>query len=167
MFADPVDTNLETASRADRLAFPDADAYTPRKWSYAGVQAVGNVGHLPHLRPRALFLYGTKGCVIAPERRTYITETTGVQTGGSGGARLGCVEAEEVKGTHFFPFENPEGTAKRLAVWIQKEKQIWKNEKAILDERFGSGRSAKERQQFPPDFDKIAEKWASCRPSKL
>lgn len=163
----PVDVNFETASRADRLAYPDWEHYDQSKWPYAGSQGVGYTQHLPNLRPRALFLYAKKGSMIRPEPRKHIMEVTGTQAGGSGGARVGCVEDDIVEGTHFFPFENPEGTAKRLAVWLQKEQNIWREEKAILEKRFGHGKSAKERQQFPPDFKKIAETWGGPDPSKV
>lgn len=167
VFVDPVDTNPKTASRADRLIFPDAEYHSPSKWPYCDAQAVGHARHLPNLRPRALFLYGTKGSVIGEEPRKHILETTGTETGGSGGARLGCVQSETMKGTHFFPFENPGGTAKRLALWTQEEQQIWKDEKTMLAKRFGHGQSAKERQQFPPKFSEIEDKWSAQKTSKL
>lgn len=163
----PIDMNPQTASRLDRLAYPDRIYDFPIDWAYCMPQAIEKARHLPHLRPRVLFLYGGTESVIPLEQKPAILQTTGTDSGGSGGKRLGCVEEDVVTGGHFFPFDNPRGTAARLGTWLQKEQMAWRREKAMLDERYGHGADAERRQHFPPDFEEIARVWATRGSSKL
>lgn len=164
---DAVNMKPETASRIDRLAYPDLVYDFPVDWPYCMPHAVNSAQILPNLRARALFLYGDKGSVIHPAWRRWILETTGVDSGGSGGTRLGCVEDDLIRGGHFFPFENPRGTAERLAVWLSKEQSTWWTEKSVLDKRYRHGDSAERRQKFPPNFKEIAKAWSQSQSSKL
>lgn len=157
---DRINLNPKEATRLDRLTYPDMVYDLPQTWPYYMNQPTGAGKYLPHLRPRALFLYGSKGSVARPEWQKENVEHTGTSDGGSGGQRLGCVHDGKIVGGHFFPFENPNGTAERLGTWLGAEQIVWREEKKELERRFRMDRTPEQRQRFPKEYMEVTEKWA-------
>lgn len=162
-----VDANIDQNDRFFRLQYPDFRDNLKYQWPYYQSAPYAAGEYLPHLRPRAIFLYGKKGSISRPEWQKDNLELTGTSHGGSGGAKLGCVQADVVAGGHFFPFENPVGTAQKLSAWLTQEGEVWKAETEELKRRFGHGRSARERQEMPAQYHEVTKTWASKRDSKL
>lgn len=158
---DQINVKPEESTRLDRLTYPDMAYGLSLKWPYYITQPKTAGEYLPHLRPRALFLYGSKGSVARPEWQKANMEITGTGDGGSGGHRVGCVEDGKVEGGHFFPFENPTGTAEQLASWLAREARIWKEEKGELKKRFKTARTPEQRQRFPKEYMDVTKTWAS------
>lgn len=165
---DNLNTSPETASRVDRLQFPEMKYDLVQKMPYYMPLPKIAGEYLPHLRPRALFLYGNKGSASREEWSMSNIEKTGTGSGGSGGIGLGAVEADTVSGSHFFPFEQPTETAERLALWLENEANVMIDEKRALEQRLKcAGRSAKDRQTFPDEFLEVAKRWDEKVGSKL
>lgn len=165
---DGLNTDPVTASRIDRLQFPEMKYDLPNKVPYYMPMPKAAGQYLPHLRPRALFLYGDKGSASKEEWIMSNVEMTGTGSGGSGGVDLGAVEADSVVGGHFFPFENPTGTAERLAFWLESEAVVLSEEKRALDKRLGlAGKSVRESQEFGAEISEIARNWEEKVASKL
>jgi len=158
---DEINVKPEEATRLDRLTYPDMAYDLSLKWPYYVKQPRTAGRYLPYLRPRALFLYGSKGSMARPEWQKANIEHTGTSDGGSGGHRLGCVEDGKVDGGHFFPFENPRGTAKVLAPWLATEAKVWRTEKEELSKRFQVEKPAEQRQRFPKEYVDITKNWAN------
>lgn len=162
-----VDVDIDPDSRIFRLHYPDFSPDLKYQWPYYQAAPSTAGKYLPHLRPRTLFLYGNKGSVVRPEWQKDNLEHTGTGSGGSGGMKLDCVKSDVVTGGHFFPFENPTGTAEKLSQWLVDERKVWAEENDELRKRFGHGRSARERQLLPRKYHEVTKTWTSNKESKL
>ncbi|KAI5239133.1 putative toxin biosynthesis protein [Aureobasidium subglaciale] len=90
---------------------------------------------LSHLRPSVLWIYGGDSYTMDPEERRAKMKRTGTGWNGSGGAEMGRVKEQVVKGTgHFLCFEKIEETAEKVSSWLDSEVKMWQDlEKVIVD----------------------------------
>ncbi|KAJ5652580.1 alpha/beta-hydrolase [Penicillium longicatenatum] len=80
---------------------------------------------LPELRPSAKFILGGKSYVPLHELQEG-AQRCGTGRSGSGGAQKGRVcQVVLKKGSHFFPMELVDDTAKECATWISEEVHRW------------------------------------------
>ena len=87
------------------------------------------LAQLPHVRPSVLYVFGGTSNLSSADLRAEKMRTTGVGTGGSGGATKGRVKDVILEGVgHLIPMEAPIQTAENAAKWIGKEMQTWRQE---------------------------------------
>lgn len=153
------------STRVERLAMPYVNYGSPLKAPVSNPNTKDVVTHLQTLRPRCLFLYGTKSPVNslrdgADVDRQRNLDITGRGSGGSGGVPLGCVAEDWIEGAHAFPLENPTDLGKRLATWVDQEANIWQLERQEVQSLLWHGRDGvKERQELDPTYIKVMKGW--------
>lgn len=163
--ANPRGLNMEpSASRLERLLMPYMSYDSPLKAPTSNPITKRSPSNLLSLRPRCLFLYGTKSPLTRGEQgdkdRKRNLHTTGVEAGGSGGEKLGCVSEGLIPGGHLFPFEQPQKLGERLASWLREEAAVWTEEKRAVQEELWKGKeSVRDRQQFGTDFIEAVRNW--------
>jgi pimeloyl-ACP methyl ester carboxylesterase len=107
---------------------------------------------LPHLRPRALYLYGEYSHINFDEVREYHLSNTGIGRGGNGGVKEGGVDEQILEDCgHLCAFEKPTIIAKSVAQWLDKELGRWKEESEFWN-TIDTGKSKNERTE-------LSEKW--------
>ncbi|KAJ5716879.1 alpha/beta-hydrolase [Penicillium malachiteum] len=110
--------------KLDRDAAPDVDPLDAGDLLYRHeMRATWNL--LPELRPSAKFILGGKSYLPLHEVREGI-QRCGTGRSGSGGIQSGRVcEVMLKKGSHSFPVELVDQTAKECATWIKSEVERW------------------------------------------
>jgi pimeloyl-ACP methyl ester carboxylesterase len=106
---------------------------------------------LPSLRPSCLYVFASESENSGPEAQADKLEATGSGYLGSGGMRLGRVNGVVVKGGHFLPMENPEGTATGTVDWIKAEVKRWQDDEAYL-KGLRAGKTAKDIQSVDKNW---------------
>lgn len=145
----PEDTTTVEARNRERLVAPD---FTPFSDANMLIFARGDSQHvselLPHLRPRALFVYGASSHINNKKQREEHVAVTGIGRGGNGGATDGGVESRLVeKASHLVVFEKPAQVANEISVWMKREIDRWTQERdfwATLD----TGKSVNDRREL-------------------
>jgi pimeloyl-ACP methyl ester carboxylesterase len=117
---------------------------------------------LPELRPSAKFMLGGRTYLAARELQEAV-DRCGSGLGGSGGVSEGRVcQVVFKKGSHFFPLEMVDETAKECAIWIHAEVDRWiKKEQEFKDsvmERIQNGERV--GQEFSPSMRKLLNSFA-------
>lgn len=93
-------------------------------------------------------------------------ESTGIATGGSGGASRGRVQDRVVEGSHFAPFEKPEIIAELAAAWYECEIDRWRSELAEEEQAFQATPYGK-RSMVSEDWMRWVQKlWGKRSPVK-
>jgi pimeloyl-ACP methyl ester carboxylesterase len=107
---------------------------------------------LPHLRPRAFYLYGEYSHINFDEVREYHMTSTGTGRGGNGGVEEGGVREEVLEDCgHLCVFEKPAVIAKSVGRWLAREVVRWTEEKEYWD-KASTEKSKNERTE-------LSEKW--------
>ncbi|KAJ5114097.1 hypothetical protein N7456_002631 [Penicillium angulare] len=117
---------------------------------------------LPELRPSAKFILGGRTYLSTRELHEAV-DRCGTGLGGSGGASEGRVcKVVFKKGSHFFPLELVDETAKECAVWIHAEVERWmKKENEFKDSvrrRLENGERI--GQEFSPSMRNLLNSFA-------
>ena len=88
---------------------------------------------LPHLRPSALWIFGSESFISRPTLRQQKMATTGTGLGGNGGAQNGRVHEVVLPGVgHLIPMAAARECAHAAANWLAPEMRRWRDE----DEEF-------------------------------
>ena len=135
------------------------------KGGYAQEETVEAFRALPFIKPPLLFLQGDRSRLTNKEarrRRLQVAGTglsvgggvdgTGADGGGNGGVSTGGTREAEIRGGHFLPFENVEGTAEAVAIFFDEHIAAWNKR---YDDWYSewSRKTARERQVLPEDQD--------------
>lgn len=128
--------------KLDRDAAPDLDPLDADDRLYRHeMRATWNM--LPELRPSAKFILGGRSYLPQHEVREGI-RLCGTGQSGSGGIEKGRVASVMFKrGSHFFPVEMVDQTAKECATWIKAEVEKWADQeqkwRASIQQRLENG----------------------------
>lgn len=117
---------------------PDLDPSLNEKWpTYPFYRAEGpsTLERLPNVRPGVLYIFGALSNLSPANLQQEKVETTGVGTGGSGGAKAGRVRAvNSPEHGHLIPMEAPGVCAENAAGWIKEEVGRWWADERKYDE---------------------------------
>ncbi|GKZ32172.1 hypothetical protein AbraIFM66950_001352 [Aspergillus brasiliensis] len=123
----------------NRLTHPDLDPELLTSLPFYRPEITALFPRLPHLRPSVLYVYGSKSNLSLPEFRSDKLRTTGIATGGSGGAAAGRVREVVIQGySHQVPFEAVNECADEVARWLACESKRWSEEEKVIRDRQGS-----------------------------
>lgn len=118
----------------NRLTHPDLGPELLNSIPFYRPEITTLFSRLPHLRPIVLYICGSESHISLPELRRERLRTTGVATGGSGGAPAGRVREVVMQGhSHQVPFEAVDECADELSRWLAFESRRWREEKALHD----------------------------------
>lgn len=110
---------------------------------------------LPHVRPRALYIYGERSHINGKESQELHLGMTGTGRGGNGGVSEGGVESELVKGCgHLSCLEKPAIIAERISQWLGPEILRWKKETTFWN-TVDTGKSKNGRKE-------LSERWLAA-----
>ncbi|OJJ65865.1 hypothetical protein ASPBRDRAFT_60214 [Aspergillus brasiliensis CBS 101740] len=123
----------------NRLTHPDLDPELLTSFPFYRPEITALFPRLPYLRPSVLYIYGSKSNLSLPEFRSDKRRTTGIATGGSGGAAAGRVREVVIQGySHQVPFEAVNDCADEVACWLACESRRWSEEERVFRDRQGS-----------------------------
>ncbi|KAF7185911.1 Abhydrolase domain-containing protein mpaH [Pseudocercospora fuligena] len=149
--ASPVD-NMQ------RYTHPDVDNASPYTGPLYNPHSRQAYTFLGSLRPAAQWILAKNSQIAPQDELEFRTNLTGSYAGGSGGVKAGNVESVTIRGGHFLPFTNPEGTAKEAADFLSRRLRVWRE----AEERFTrkmEGRSKKQRQKLSPEVERTLRNW--------
>ena len=117
----------------DRLLLPDWDPAIELPHLASRPECFITMRNLPHIRPSVLYVFGAKSPLSLPAFQEKKLRTTGVGTGGNGGAAEAKVEKAVLQGLgHLLVFEKPGEAAVVTAGWIERWREQWLVEEKIL-----------------------------------
>jgi pimeloyl-ACP methyl ester carboxylesterase len=133
MFAISPDT--PEGRQRERLLNPDVIPFSePSRLVTMRPELVVVCEALPHLRPRAFYVYGEYSHINFDEVREAQVGATGTGRGGNGGVAEGGVEEQVLEDCgHLCAFEKPRVIAESVAEWLGKEMVRWRKEKEFWD----------------------------------
>ena len=136
----------------NKITHPDLDEKLPETYPFYRPEPPRTFENLPFVRPSVLYLFGETSGMSNPVWRKRKVESTGIGTGGSGGARDGRVKEIIIeKFGHMFPIEDVTKSAKAAAEWLGEEMRRWR------DEEESRIRSREARR--PLDNVMVGEEW--------
>ncbi|KAL7650338.1 hypothetical protein ACMYSQ_012136 [Aspergillus niger] len=113
----------------NRLTHPDLDPEALISLPYYRPEITELSPRLPYLRPSVLYIFGSESHMSLPELRSDKLRTTGIATGGSGGAAAGRVREVVMQGfSHQVPFEAVDECAEEISRWLACESRRWYRE---------------------------------------
>ncbi|KAK4497664.1 hypothetical protein PRZ48_010317 [Zasmidium cellare] len=118
-----------------RLSHPeiDKDQHSRHQQPAYRGDAVKLFRQIPFLRPPCLYIYGKRSTLFGskPAGRAEKLEITGIEVGGSGGAKIGKVAEAVLDGAgHFAALEKPAKVAETASNWLSSQLQTWREEMA-------------------------------------
>lgn len=154
MFLRPHFDGLDAKGKkvVNRQTHPDLDPSTTETFPFYRPEPPAVFKNLPHLRPSALYIFGGKSDISAPDLRKQKMDRTGTGVSGSGGVREGRVKEvvfEEIG--HLIPMEVPKESAVASAEFLVGELQRWATEEREW--------SAKWTSKDPKERSTISEEW--------
>lgn len=104
------------------------------------------------MRPSVFYVYAGKSGLSAPELRKVRMDSTGVGTGGSGGAAEGRVKQVTFEdASHLIPMEIVGKLADVTAEWIAQEMERWKGQEEQFEAKW-SRKSRLEKQTVSAEW---------------
>lgn len=126
----------------ERLANPDLDFKQSTRLFYRPEPILTDL-NLSHLRPNVLWIFGGRSPINLPASQEEKMARTGVDVGGSGGAKIGKVEKVIVPATaHLVMFEDVGASADILVSWLEKQLTSFMKDEEFYQTR-QSGKSDK------------------------
>ncbi|PYH62404.1 enoyl-CoA hydratase/isomerase family protein [Aspergillus niger CBS 101883] len=123
----------------NRLTHPDLDPEALTSLPFYRPEITELFPRLPYLRPSVLYIFGSESHMSLPELRSDKLRTTGIATGGSGGAAAGRVREVVMQGfSHQVPFEAVDECAEEISRWLACESRRWHREEQALHDRWGT-----------------------------
>jgi pimeloyl-ACP methyl ester carboxylesterase len=121
--------------RRERLLNPDVIPFSePSRLVTMRPELVAVCEALPHLRPRAFYVYGEYSHINFDEVREAQVSATGSGRGGNGGVAEGGVEERVLEDCgHLCAFEKPRVVAESVAEWLGKEMVRWREDREFWD----------------------------------
>ncbi|KAL3474101.1 toxin biosynthesis protein [Aspergillus californicus] len=131
--------------RHDPLLYPDIIGPEDTSSAFYRSEPLIAWKMLKHLRPSALYVFGSKSPVSTPEKREKLVGRTGISVGGNGGIKHSRVKEVLLKGFgHQVPLEGVAETAAALGPWIDESVRQWKGDQERVMQKW-SGCEVKER----------------------
>lgn len=126
---------VEPGTTEFREAFPDVDpGVKSYRHQFYRPEPPRTFDFLPNLRPSVLYLFGEESYMAADDMINGKLKTTGIGWGGSGGEKVGRVQAVKLKGTgHLAPMEVVGTCADTMVPWIAKELQRWRRQQEAYE----------------------------------
>lgn len=158
----------EASPPHDPLVVPDMlDRLGPGQQSYRP-EALLAAKLIPHLRPSALYLSGSRSPLCRRGVHAELARRTGTGFSGSGGMphdRVGHVVIDSAG--HSLPLEKPAVTAEAVMSWIQQEAHRWQQDEARIAAPW-TGKSLGEKQTSPPEWMHAMDNLVGIeRPAKI
>ncbi|CAL3968776.1 unnamed protein product [Diplocarpon coronariae] len=120
----------ENGTVVKRELVPDIRDDSPTKYPFYRPEPNSTLLKLGELRPSALYIFGAESPMSAPEARKLKINITGVEPGGSGGARSGRVkECTLERVGHLVAMEASDRCADAAAGWLGQELERFEDEK--------------------------------------
>lgn len=130
----------------NRLTHPDLDPQVMTSLPFYRPEVTELFPRLPYLRPSVLYIYGSESHMSLPELRSDKLRTTGIATGGSGGAAAGRVREVVMQGfSHQVPLEAVNECAEEISSWLACESRRWCREEQTFHNRRGNAASSDSR----------------------
>lgn len=163
----PGDTSTAEARSRERLLSPNlSPGSEPSMEVFMREESLHVYESLPHLRPRALFIYGASSHINVETMREKHISRTGTGRGGNGGVADGGVEMKIIdNASHLVVFEKPVEIARDISEWVGKEVVRWKEEKEFFA-TFESGKSKNDGKELSDKWIASVKKGASIPRSK-
>ncbi|KAI9819943.1 MAG: hypothetical protein M1827_006513 [Pycnora praestabilis] len=115
------------------LTHPDFEIENGHSLPFYRPEVIRTFHNLRFLRPSVLYVFGIESPMSNLENRRDKLEVTGVDVGGSGGAKEGRVEEVVLKQVgHLVAMEDVEGCADAITSWLGKEMERWRNDEAAF-----------------------------------
>lgn len=118
------------------------------------------------LRPPCLYIYGQRSTLFGskPAGRAEKLTLTGVDVGGSGGAKTGKVAEVVIKEAgHFAALETPDKVAEATHQWMESQLQSWREDQAAQAET-RSHLGAREKAMVSEDWRWWVREWYAQKP---
>ena len=136
----------------NRITHPDLDENLSDTYPFYRPEPPHILQNLPFLRPSVLYLFGETSNMSSPVFRKQKIDSTGIGTGGSGGAKEGRVkEIVLMKVGHLFPMEAVTESAKAIAEWLEKEMQRSRDEE--------QSRILSRKERSPLENIMVSQEW--------
>ncbi|KAL9061761.1 MAG: hypothetical protein Q9206_000331 [Seirophora lacunosa] len=136
----------------DRSTHPDLDLDSGEVYPFYRAEPGSTFKQLPYVRPSVFYIYAGKSGLSAPELRKVRMDSTGVGTGGSGGAAEGRVKQVTFEdASHLIPMEIVGKLADVTAEWIAQEMECWKGQEEQFEAKW-SRKSRLEKQTVSAEW---------------
>lgn len=146
----------------------DKDQHTRHQQPAYRGDAVKLFRQIPFLRPPCLYIYGKRSTLFGskPAGRAEKLDITGIEVGGSGGAKVGKVAESVLEGAgHFAALEKPANVAETAARWLESQLDNWREETSAEAEAW-YGLDAREKAMVSDDWRWWVKEWYARKPAR-